>query len=268
MIVGFKSPTGKLIRFEDYKSRLDELDFPEPLLNLMAKEINNNPHQGKYVSVTTIIGCLRNTYLSRIYDIFINPRNAWFTMRGTLIHSILEGNKEDKNFLIEKNLKINMDNNHPLYGRIDRYNINKRHLTDFKTVGDNGLKFILQEGAKKDHIKQVNIYRYLLQKNGYPVDTISIIYMSMMDVVETGKKFFQIKKNEVIEYNIPNIELYPTESIKSFCEKRANLLYSAFETGLLPPPPDKETQKWLCSTKYCSTTDICPFYNNNINKEL
>ena len=139
MIVGFLGRNGEQINFKDYLNHLDKIDFPQPLLHLMVKEVTTNPHTGDYISVTALLGCMRQTYLSRLYDIYVSPKRLWYSLRGQLIHAILEDQPEG--IIIEEVFSIEVGGIQ-VFGKIDYYDPKTKHLQDFKTIGDNGVKFI------------------------------------------------------------------------------------------------------------------------------
>jgi hypothetical protein len=211
-VVGFIADNGTLVKFDEYEKKKYLFSLPDPVLRTIINEFRDNPHQGEYVSVTALLGCLRQTYLSRVADAYVRPRTSWYSMRGTLIHEIIEGAEAGDDIVTEENFSIQL-NGIKVYGRIDWYDKRTKHLTDFKSIGDMGIKFILRDGAKKDHIKQLNMYRVLLEEAGHPVKSASIVYMSMMDIVETGKLFVDKKG---VEHNIPEIKLYDKDKVKKF----------------------------------------------------
>lgn len=256
MIKGFISDNGTLVDFEDYEKKRYLFDLPDPILKTIMHEFRDNPHKGEYVSITALLGCIRSTYFSRICDTYVKPRNSWWSLRGSLIHEIIESAEAGDDIIAEENFSIPL-NGVEVFGRIDWYDKRTKHLTDFKSIGDLGIKFILRDGAKVDHIRQTNMYRVLLEEAGYPVESISIVYLSMMSIVETGTLFVDKKG---VEHNIPAIELYDKDKIKKFMLERAKIYHLAFEEGQLPPIPDEQTRKWMCSPVYCHSTDVCPYY--------
>lgn len=264
-VVGFKGVDNSLIDFEDYEDNLDRIPFPSPLVHVMVKEILENPHKGEYISVTALLGCMRQMYISRIFNVYVDPKNAWYTLRGSLIHSLLEYQGKNTDHLLVEEDFITEFEGCELGGRIDLYNKRTKHLTDFKTIGDNGLHFVLNS-AKTDHIRQVNLYRLLLEKNNFPVKSASIIYMTLKDVIETGKPSLVKYRGDNITRTPKPIELYPLEDVEKFAEERTHILSEAFSIGKLPPIPDKKTQKWMCTKEICSVANVCPFYQELIAK--
>jgi hypothetical protein len=203
-------------------------------------------HIGDYISVTSLLGCLRQLYLERTIDYYVEPPKSWWSLRGSILHRLLEnpglvsqiedmrsevyrllkkgeGNRDDieqrwieieaKLFdlaeLLPKyeipNWQAETEYEYPigeidgkmryLRGTIDVLRPESGEMYDYKTIGDKGLG-IIKDGAKKDHIMQFNMYRFLVER-GYPVgqretykpikiDKIVAFYMTMMQVVKTG----------------------------------------------------------------------------------
>jgi hypothetical protein len=172
-------------------------------------------HKGRYLSVTALLGCLRALYLERTIDYYVEPPKSWWSLRGKLLHALLEnpGNAHIPNWQSEteyewftglwwnpRSKTITTTPEGPdsepiiLYGTIDVLRTETGEMYDYKTIGDNGLAYI-KDGAKPDHVKQFNIYRLLVER-GHPkgkpdykpikINKIVAFYMTMMKVVRTG----------------------------------------------------------------------------------
>lgn len=63
---------------------------PASILVHIAHKQMVDKHFGDYVSVTSLLGCLRQLYMERTIDYFVEPPKQWWSIRGTLLHSILE----------------------------------------------------------------------------------------------------------------------------------------------------------------------------------
>lgn len=299
-IIGTLCPPG----YKDNDKKIKRLGFdtcitncknkclPEPVLNVMFDRLKKDHHKGTYISATALQGCMRQTYLERTKDYYIRPSDRHYdSLRGSLIHETLS--VQDKNkYIIEKDLYydfkcdpyeiIEEDGNKVirdyvrLYGRIDLYDKEKRKIIDFKTQKDNGLDFLLRNGEpKKDHIIQTNIYKFLLEKGKFKdkrfkvnkkVESIEIIYMSMKGAVATGYDYFVKQRGNLNQYHVKEIPLADNEKIEQYIRDRIFILRDAFVFNELPPPPDEETQGWLCGTNrsdgdgYCEVRNICPFW--------
>lgn len=114
-------------------------------------------------------------------------------------------------------------------GTVDEYQ--DGHLCDLKTTRN------IPSGPRPHHIKQLEMYRVLLEKNGHEVKSASILYIDVgsTDVVEFPTKFKK-KTTKAIE--------------KEMLEKKAKL-EMAVERGWLP----KRHIYWLC--RYCGYASRC-----------
>lgn len=224
----------------------DHQCVPASVLVHIENQRRVDKHVGQYLSVTSLLGCLRQLYLERTIDYYVEPPKSWWSLRGSILHRLLqnpglvsqiedmkhevfrllkrgEGNREDvlKRWaeveaslmslaeLLPKweipNWTSEVEYEYPigeidgemryLRGTADVIRTETGELYDYKTIGDRGLQ-IIKDGAKKDHILQFNMYRFLVER-GYPVgqrDTyksikikkITAFYMTMMQVARTG----------------------------------------------------------------------------------
>lgn len=70
--------------------KCDHQCVPASVLVHIANKAGTDKHIGSYVSATSLLGCLRGLYLERTKDWYMEPSSAWYTVRGTLLHAILE----------------------------------------------------------------------------------------------------------------------------------------------------------------------------------
>jgi RNA polymerase subunit RPABC4/transcription elongation factor Spt4 len=59
------------------------------LINIQGKQ-RVDKHVGQYISVTSLLGCTRQIYGERLLDFYVEPPKNWWSLRGTLLHKILE----------------------------------------------------------------------------------------------------------------------------------------------------------------------------------
>lgn len=62
---------------------------PSVLVHIENKQ-RVDKHQGHYISVTALLGCMRQLYLEREIEYYVEPPLNWYSVRGTLLHNILE----------------------------------------------------------------------------------------------------------------------------------------------------------------------------------
>lgn len=247
-------------------------------------------HAGDSISVTALTGCLRQVYLERNIDYAAHPMHRWFTLRGELIHRLVE--MPDREGPTEQEFSERrftaMLNGTPITGKVDRYKLRfLEHgiLKDWKSIGDNGMQFIVYDGAKDEHIWQMNIYAWLLRQNNLPVNYIQICYLSLMAIVRTGepvtwfeylnaaparagkrahmvgnpvltKSYLSGKKKWACTYQVPHVPMYDDETITAFMSPRINHLAAAFREGIIPPRCDPDMQAWRCE-EYCYARSQC-----------
>jgi len=63
---------------------------PASVLVHIANKAWTEKHVGDYISVTSLLGCLRELYLERTENWYQEPPTSWYSIRGTLLHTILE----------------------------------------------------------------------------------------------------------------------------------------------------------------------------------
>ena len=102
---------------------------------------------------------------------------------------------------------------------------------------------------------QVNFYRYLLEQNGYPVDSMYV----QATVRDAG---LQIARERGIDKKIYMIEVpYINDEhlLDMFETKRDALLLSLDNKELPDKCTDEETWNGTKCKSYCSVRDICPY---------
>ena len=70
--------------------KCDHQCVPASVLVHIANKASVDKHIGKYISATALLGCLRALYLERTKSWYQEPSTSWYSVRGTLLHAILE----------------------------------------------------------------------------------------------------------------------------------------------------------------------------------
>jgi hypothetical protein len=276
--------------------------FDEEIREILFNENENQleEHTGSNISVSALTGCLRQTYLNRIYDYAATPQSQWWLLRGTLIHKILElidVTTEELFRRVEKRLTVDIEyepgKTYPLSGQLDVYTL--KHLKngkikDWKTIGDKGMRYRIFDGPSDEHIEQTNFYAYLCRnsKDKWKVDEIEIVYMSLMEIVNSGgigvvedylvnppKKSMKGRSSMIgtpmqeaqygnksrwsSKYFVPPVPVWSDEKCGSIIKKRMKILVDAFKKEIMPPKCDPEMQQWRCE-KYCNVNPFCNDY--------
>jgi hypothetical protein len=178
----------------------DHQCVPASVLVHIQTKTRRDKHVGEYLSVTSLLGCLRQLYLERTLDYFVEPPKQWWSLRGKILHHLLENPGdlhipnweseteyewptgvllcEDCGYVWEETMHKHIVcpkcatilpriTEVKLRGTIDVLRPQTGEMLDYKTIGDNGLAYI-KNGAKPDHVMQFNMYRLMVER-GYPV---------------------------------------------------------------------------------------------------
>lgn len=223
--------------------------FPPTLLT--ALHAANQPdevvealrHTGYSVlRVSSLLGCKYKSWLGRNEGYPLEtPSEHWARLRGTLIHRAIEEMGAAGAGLIEQRLTAFVWNDQMaafISGRVDLYDIESRTLFDFKTVntGNGGIAAMVL--PKPRHVKQLQIYSWLLAKNGYPPPTsIRIAYLTL---------------SELRTVDAPAPDEAARDRIEQWVLTIASDLLSS------TPPPAKPVEAWECR--------LCPFVQCKSNK--
>lgn len=295
MLKGFKCPEG--IKHAENGVETDKHSFafclnqcpspcfPTPLLEVICQTNDRDVHKGKMISTTALQGCFRALWLERNKDYYVNPASLWYTTRGTLIHSIVT-EQDTSRFISEKRfyLKVGDDT---ISGQIDLYDIDKEILYDFKTIGDKGLSYIIDDGPKEAHVWQTNIYKYLM-RHGFYIDSntdkhitpklkvkqIKIIYLTMMSALTTGEVYYPVFAGKKPRFShIKDVKILKDKFIAEYIEAELPILSRIMDSKDEPDfIPDEQTQGWQCGFNYkgkgyCKVKELCSFWKQNFTLE-
>jgi hypothetical protein len=64
--------------------------MPLSVLVQIEHRATTDKHRGRYISATSLLNCIRKTYGERVIDYYVEPPNSWYSVRGTLLHNILQ----------------------------------------------------------------------------------------------------------------------------------------------------------------------------------
>lgn len=295
-------PDGQIKTFDEClacNDRCFDLEICEALYE-NERNWTDPAHTGSSISATALTGCLRNVYLERIIDYPAAPASAWWSLRGKLIHKLVERPDMDNPYLRRSEIRLEADiNGYHLSGQLDNYKLrflDQGILKDWKSIGDNGIQYIVHDGAKQEHIWQTNIYAWLARQNDYRVDHIQIVYMSLMQIVATGtnttineylvapptaagkrknmvgnpvlaRSYPSGKKKWACTYRVPDVPVFPDEDIVAYIEPRLAALSDGFQNGVMPPVADNEIRKWKCDG-YCHVRAACEAHEQSQGRQL
>lgn len=198
------------------------------------------------VSVTSLLKSPRRFQLEKRHynDIVVNPvDDLWNSMLGTIVHYILERyGRNDDNYLTELRQGVTFDINGKrvhLHGKFDSYDVNQKHLRDYKFTKATSMLY-----DKEEHELQLNILKYICDSRDMPVDRISNVYLfPHLDKMFSKKEGYPSRNIQEKEYNVR-----PREEIEKLIRHRLKLHSesSSLKDDDLPECTDAE--RWIRET--------------------
>jgi CRISPR/Cas system-associated exonuclease Cas4 (RecB family) len=206
------------------------------------------------IHVTDLTGCLRRAYYDKSLPISEYPHETLARFLGTAAHAAVEGTDEK----MTSELPLSYDG---LVGTADAYYANGR-VVDFKTTR----WMYVEKLPYGSHALQVNIYAYLLRKQGKPVNRLQIQYIDMSGPSKCRKcgvhvrmfhgelkcpKCFNYVKGAHLGAALVDVDIMRERDIETLIQERKTLLETAV---MFSTPPAKEPG-FLCD--YCIHRDTC-----------
>lgn len=188
------------------------------------------------VSATSILGCVRNTFLCQTNDYYSPLDSLYWAFRGQIFHLLCEkfkqeGTTTEKRFYrTVGKLKIS--------GKMDTIYPATKLLRDWKTT-----KMVPRRDIPYgNHVEQCNIYRWILAKpdntEPVPIEKILVTY-------------FDMNCTKTLECPIMDLD-----EVEKKILINGSLLQHAFETGEVPDVVEQYPTFWQCS-KYCGVAKQC-----------
>lgn len=233
-----------------------ECPWTFPFLRALARTMETDPTveamQTAGITViraSSLTGCVRKAwYASTEPAPLESPDDLFARFRGVMFHEIVDklGRPgEVPGVLAERRLVVSLAPwgapNAVIAGRVDFYDEETRTLVDLKSINvRNGKKLRTWDSLPKaHHVRQLVIYAWLLEQNGYaPPERAYITYISMGDV-------------HTVEAPLPAPEKWEAVS-------RA-IVNKALEVAQSGPkgPEGKPRESWEC--RYCAYRPACPY---------
>jgi hypothetical protein len=139
--------------------------MPYPLISAIIDGEVNNFHKGNNITVTSVIGCLRKTFLERTTPYYQKLSSLWYSSRGSWMHKVLEGIEGDVRWITEKRFFCKFQGVE-VSGQIDSFDKYNGHLYDYKTTLDKNVEYIEANGPKNEHVLQTSTYAYMMRQEG------------------------------------------------------------------------------------------------------
>ena len=139
-LIGVIDPDGRELSWKEYLESKDFRLFPDAVRHALYKSCNQQ--RTRWISVTTILYCLRKARWEFERDFYLPEESLYMFMRGNLLHEILSAHKVEDALVetpistIFPGLKI------PIGGQLDRWE--NGILDDYKTTSDNSIHILLR----------------------------------------------------------------------------------------------------------------------------
>ena len=291
--VGFRCPDGATVKFGACTS-CDHRCMSLPAL--VSAERSTHHWFGK-PSVTTLLKPTRMTYLEMTTDYYVDPLGGIAAMIGTNSHKAFEDNSPD-GWMAEHRMTDDITSGcfdaydeatHTLWDwkffnttKIARClgmksSWERRVITRGKFKGDTRSELVWKPGGVRDIMdiaKQLSYYRYMMEKEGLPVNAINV-NMFVRSTVNAESRKMGIDKPAYI------VPIHPISKhwIRRYFKAKYDMLMEALDNHRLPPPCKKK-ERWSNGKTYpnrrcadwCSVNENCEFYQThhcgNVHKEM
>lgn len=274
--------------------------LPSGILRRIWHETKHNVHKGDLITATALKGCPRKLWLERTRDYPAKPYQLYWSTRGGLYHGWLDMPADGvmTETRMFKQVPVGPEAPWWLSGAFDYYDgrehlLYRRYsLEDYKSQADKGAFYVLREGAKPEHIAQLNIYRWLMT-NGrmggvdgpeltLRVDKMVLHYVYMNQVISTGRRHIETSRGfappketplEVsreiigrtkrnapitqITYDIPAVPVWTEQEVLDYLSENGPEIVRAFRYPDYTPAGvmGDESNNWECG--YCSVKELC-----------
>ena len=252
MILGFIDNTGRRLPFD----RINEGDFgymKEIVSSMAEKEIAWRNQPGD-IHVTELTRPLRMTLLDRRYGYYLDPMGMVDLWEGNVAHAELARHNGE----LREHAMMKTIHGANVIGRIDSYNL--AIVKDLKWTKIFTWKMCEADIRKNqpEYFWQINIYRWLLQQEGYEVKEQQLI-MRLKDWSATSWR------NTDPPAPIMKVDVPFAEDVEKYLFDRAEayLLFKSQPDDALPMCSDDERYgkdkegNWKRCKNYCSVQPFC-----------
>ena len=258
------------------------------VLSAIVKHTNDNPHTGQRISATMICGgCSRKSLLERTVDYYIEPSQGLPTLRGSLLHAVIEQGKSkelSKNYLIEQHMELPVttkSGSWTLSATIDLFDKKRKTLYDTKTLQTYSVEKLVKgqnKGTWSDHIsdqyvKQLNIYRYVGEKTKlFKAKKLRLQIIDFGRLILTGTTVglkTQATKWKEELYEVPNVPILPDSLVEEWINTQGDKWYRILFMNE-PAPVYDDGYDWLCKSCQFYQGQHCvdPHREKELEKEL
>jgi hypothetical protein len=244
MLKGFICPkntetTGQEVTFDQCLGKNCKNCLPYPVRSAIVRA---QSERDKWFSPSTISLCLRKAKWQLERDYYLPPMQVYASMRGSLIHEILESAGHPENTEIKLARKVD-GTDIVIKGTADR--IADHTLYDYKTMSDAGFnKFRKNPTIKEEHVWQTNIYKWMASEK-YDIKDVKLIYAGFNNIAISGESITFDSWGREIQHNLNPCPIYSDRKIYDYLKQKVDMIRN-YGTA-----PADSSRKWLCS--------VCPF---------
>lgn len=234
-------------------------NLPDPVVRALSYD---DYDQVGDISITGLLKPVQAVALERIHKDELPPEDVservW-RLFGSAAHEFLYRSRDPDAVIAEQRLTMDVAG-WTVSGKPDTYDLNTKALTDFKTTSVWSL--VYEPKGRKEWHEQLNLYRLLLEANGYEVRSLSVVAI-LRDW--TKRDTFKRTDYPAIPIVALNIPLWIKADAEAFLMERVTLHKAAREQGTWPNCTNEE--RWQNKTGYarcegyCRASTFCKQFN-------
>lgn len=161
--------------------------YRDELLAIMQAKINDHPRSSQVeIGPSEVGGCRRKVAWKMAYGGDSDRDGGWASHKGVLVHQWLDDTfKGTARFMPDGALRFHSDLKLPKShrdvngGTLDLYDQLTQTVIDWKAPGEWTIKAVRNGQISWTYYAQTQIYGYGLERLGYPVSRVAIMYLPM-----------------------------------------------------------------------------------------
>ena len=213
----------------------NNFNLPKALLNALVNDNYTGYKAGDKlpsgidgaISVTGLLDSPYKKHLERLYheELEQDVSDSVWLLLGKGVHAVLEAGAEDNDLFEERLSEVHSINgkNISLSGAFDYYDSNKKIIQDYKATS-----VYVRDNKERMHeyAMQLNIYAYLLRKQGFEVTGIENVMFY--------KDYSKVRQNAPAPVEVIKHKLYSNDEIEMFVKDRLELHFGTTPTSCTP----------------------------------
>jgi len=231
-------------------------NLPDPVVRALSYD---DYDQVGDISITGLLKPVQAAALEIIHKDHLPPEDVservW-RLYGSAAHEFLYRSRDRENVIAEKRLTMGVEG-WEVSGKPDTYDLTTRKITDFKTTSV--WSVIFEPKGRQEWHQQLNLYRLLLEANGYEVEGLQVIA-----ILRDWQKRDAVKRNDyppipIVAIDIP---LWDKAHAEAFMASQVRAHKEARETGFWENCSDEDRWKnkngYARCEGYCRVAQFCP----------